>query len=370
MLSMAPALAYYDITKVTVVSADASSFGLGAALLQVHDGKLKPVAFGSRKLTDAERRYSQIEKECLAAVWACEQFALYLQVHVPGKQLVLADTLSRNPLQNSGSSETEAEVQAYVEAVMTVSKTKLDTIREATRADMDMQMVIHYNHEGWPKHVPYQLKGYSAARAALSAKDGLLLYGDRIAIPTSLREEVLQQIHRGHQGLTKSREHAKMSVWWPDIGADINRKVTTFCSIHKALQRKEPLITMPLPPEFKQFDRDYDFSHSTSSPHYPQANGAAERVVQTAKRILRQPDPYMALMCYRTTPVAMTGVSPTQLMTGQLIRTTLPMLESKLSSQHIDHKAVDVKDKQAKKTYKYFYNRRHGVRDLPELLQV
>ncbi|KAJ8386065.1 hypothetical protein AAFF_G00177540 [Aldrovandia affinis] len=131
-----------------------------------------------------------------------------------------------------------------------VSKTKLDTIREATRADTDMQMVIRYNHKGWPKHVPHQLKGYSATRAALSAEDGLLLYRDRIAIPASLREEVLEQIHRGHQELTKSREHAKMSVWWPDIGADINRKVTTytFCSIHKATQRKEPLITTPLPP--------------------------------------------------------------------------------------------------------------------------
>ncbi|KAJ8412720.1 hypothetical protein AAFF_G00116710 [Aldrovandia affinis] len=93
-----------------------------------------------------------------------------------------------------------------------VSKTKLDTIREATRADMDMQMVIHYNHEGWPKHVPYQLKGCSAARAALSAEDGLLLYGDRIAIPASLWEEVLEQIHRGHQGLTKSCDRAKIHL--------------------------------------------------------------------------------------------------------------------------------------------------------------
>ncbi|KAJ8404093.1 hypothetical protein AAFF_G00344430 [Aldrovandia affinis] len=189
-----------EISSDVFVSNNASSFGLGAALLQAHDGKLRPVAFGSRTLTDAERRYSQIKNECLAAVWACKQFALYLQgMDVPGKQLVLADTLSRNTLQNSGSSETEAEVQAYVEAVMTsrpVSKTKLDTIREATRADTDMQMVIRYNHEGWPKHVPYQLKGCSAARAVLSAEDGLLLYGDRIAIPASLREEVLEQIHR------------------------------------------------------------------------------------------------------------------------------------------------------------------------------
>ncbi|KAJ8406631.1 hypothetical protein AAFF_G00302050 [Aldrovandia affinis] len=93
-----------------------------------------------------------------------------------------------------------------------VSKTKLDTIREATRADidMDMQMVIRYNHV--TKHVPYQLKGCSATRAALSVGDGLFLYGDRIAIPASLREEVLDQIHRGHQGLTKSRPWQKLAA--------------------------------------------------------------------------------------------------------------------------------------------------------------
>ena len=81
-------LAVYDATLPTKISADASAYGLGAVLLQqsiAADKEWKPVAYASRALTDTKKRYSQIEKEVLAIVWACERFTGY----VLGKQIVL-----------------------------------------------------------------------------------------------------------------------------------------------------------------------------------------------------------------------------------------------------------------------------------------
>ena len=74
-------LAYFDPTWATEVIVDASPVGLGVVLAQAnpadqHDRRI--VCFASRLLTDTERRYSQCEKEALAAVWGCERLWLYL----------------------------------------------------------------------------------------------------------------------------------------------------------------------------------------------------------------------------------------------------------------------------------------------------
>ena len=78
-------LALYNPVAYTKISADASSFGLGAVLLQREDRVWHPIALASRDLTETECLYAQIEKEALATTWACEKFTDY----VLGKKIVI-----------------------------------------------------------------------------------------------------------------------------------------------------------------------------------------------------------------------------------------------------------------------------------------
>ena len=58
--------------------ADASSYSLGAVLMQEHSESWRPMAYASISLSETEKRYAQIEKEASASTWACEKFAIYL----------------------------------------------------------------------------------------------------------------------------------------------------------------------------------------------------------------------------------------------------------------------------------------------------
>ena len=149
-------LAHYNPKGETKISADASMLGLGAVLLQKHDEVWKPA---SRSLSDTETRYAQIKKEALASTWACEKFSKYILglkftietdhkplvallgykeldqlpprvlrfclrlarfdysiIHVPGKLLYTADTLSRAPLPLQDDTQQQEEFEELIVA--------------------------------------------------------------------------------------------------------------------------------------------------------------------------------------------------------------------------------------------------------------
>lgn len=83
--------------------------------------------------------------------------------------------------------------------------------------------------------------------------------------------------------------------------------------------------------EFTNFSRSYGFVHKTSSPHFAQSNGQAERTIQTVKNLLKKAtDPYKAILAYRNTSLEDLGLSPAQLFLGRMLKTDIPTAEQLL----------------------------------------
>ena len=113
LLSSPPVLIYPQFDKEFFVEVDASLKGLGACLLQAdEEGKLHPVAYASRGLRGAERRYpdfSSFKIELLAMKWAVtEKFKGYLQY---SRCTVLTDN---NPLVHLQTAQLGATEQRWV----------------------------------------------------------------------------------------------------------------------------------------------------------------------------------------------------------------------------------------------------------------
>ena len=103
--------------------------------------------------------------------------------------------------------------------------------------------------------------------------------------------------------------------------------------------------------EFKEFAVKYNFKlkHTTSSTHFPESNGLAERTVQTLKQLLsKSGDPFLALLVYQATPLSWCGYSPAQLLMGRNVCTNIPQSTEQLIPQLPDYKKVRQDDQKLK----------------------
>ena len=173
-------------------------------------------------------------------------------VHVPGKNLITADALSQAPTDVSSVADSalEEEVTAFRVAVTDSLPATDQRLQEILTAQQDNPICMTIG-SGWLRQdrLSAALKPYWPHRSDFSSTpDGLLLFGQRIVIPAALRLQVLDQIHTGHQGITKCRPHARQSVWWPGISAHLQTHVEhcQTCAWQR-MQPVEPLITSVMP---------------------------------------------------------------------------------------------------------------------------
>ena len=119
---------------------------------------------------------------------------------------------------------------------------------------------------------------------------------------------------------------------------------------------------------FTYFATAYSFRHTTSSSHFAQSNGLAERSAQTVKRLLKESkDPYMAMQTYRSTPFPWCKLSPAELLMGRRRRGNIPMLKTQLTPDWTFVEEFKSRNRQFKESQKQEYDRRHGVHNLSPL---
>jgi len=144
--------------------------------------------------------------------------------HVPGKDLHIADALSRAPTSQSTPSDDLLchHVDNFVHLVtgsLPVTDKRLQQISRLQDGDGVCQQLKQYCLNGWPE--TWKIKGwvkrYRQVSFEIAIQDSLLMRNNRIIIPSLLRQEILDKIHIGHQGIHKCRERAIQSVWWPGI---------------------------------------------------------------------------------------------------------------------------------------------------------
>ena len=144
--------------------------------------------------------------------------------HVPGKEMYIADLLSRLQAGNQTAQSTidDDEMYAHTESVFTLlpaSDTRLLQIKEAQEEDPVCRQIKTYCLHGWPDNHSLNdaMKPYWLSRDELSVMQDILLKASRILVPSSMHLEILDNIHEGHQGITKCHQWTKSSVWWPGL---------------------------------------------------------------------------------------------------------------------------------------------------------
>ena len=239
-------------------------------------------------MTPTEQRYAQIEKEALALTWACERFSDYLIglvfhiqtdhkplvplfssksleelplrvqrfrlhmlryqfiiSHILGKELVIADMLSRAPTNTPTGADhvLHQEANIFINTMiqgLPATDEQLEEIKRQQEEDVVCNQIKCYCREGWPtkQEVAGAVQPYYSVSAEISIANGLLLRGSRIIIPASMRLSMLDKVHTDHQGVTKCRERARQSIWWPGLSRQLDELVKNCPECSKAQKQR------------------------------------------------------------------------------------------------------------------------------------
>ena len=158
-------------------------------------------------------------------------------------------------MEKLNASHMENEVEYHAHSVlhrMSVSTNKMEKIREETSKDPTMMILLNMIHRGWPqsrRQTPVEIHEFWNYRDEMSEIDGVVMKGDLIVIPATLRSEMLARVHDSHLGIEKCRRRARDIIFWPQMNRQIDEMISKcdICQEYQSSNPKEPMVESPLP---------------------------------------------------------------------------------------------------------------------------
>ena len=293
----------YEVGRETRLYADGGPEGAQATVAQKYDHpkagvQWRPVAHSSRAWTEAEKRYSQIEKESNALLTGILSNKMYLLgtefeaavdhkpllplyntprrpkqmrvdrhrmklagyrfklVHVPGTETPCDyGTRAGCPRYNKFSEKEKEEFgvedddEIYVNRVLEdqlPSAITKDIIRDSTVKDEVLSQVMEDIQKGVCRN---SLTRYSKVFEELSVIDGMVVRGEQLVIPRDLQAMVVQLAHEGHMGHEKTLNTLRQDCWFPGMSEMVRKYVESClpCQASSPRTGQEPLKPTLLP---------------------------------------------------------------------------------------------------------------------------
>ncbi len=299
-------LAHFDTSLEVGISCDASDVGIGAVLFHRYsDGSERPIANASKTMSPCQRKYSQIQKEALAIIFALNKFHQFLY----GRQFILvtdhkplialfgptrpipalaanrlarwaltlsqydykieyrrtsshgnADALSRLPSGPDATFDKEeaGEDSSTICTIQMISPADPEALVKESKDDPVLSTLMTYIQHGWPKEAsgsksmkrePWSTQSFRNIKDNLTVSHDCVFYGSRVVIPKNLQRSILNILHLGHFGIQRMKQLARTAVYWPSIDTDIMHATRgcVSCAENQNMPPKQPVHPWIMP---------------------------------------------------------------------------------------------------------------------------